>query len=141
MDGAGRPGSACTAPRRARRRARDRARLWHVTLTVGGEPVPVAEIRAALERLAAEHPFLLDGRYADDRAEVRYWEEAEYLEDAAAMALRLWGEHRATAPACRAGRCSGLEVLERETFHQRGRTGELDVRAGRSRAGCGRCDR
>lgn len=103
------------------------ARLWHVTLTVGGETVPVEEIRAALERLAAEHRFLLDGRYADDRAEVRYWEEAEYLEDAAAMALRLWGEHRATAQLPH-WEVLGLEVLERETFHQRGRTGELDIR-------------
>ena len=109
------------------------ARLWHVTLTVGGETVPVDEIRSALERLAAEHPFLLDGRYADDRAEVRYWEEAEYLEDAAAMALRLWGEHRVSARLPR-WEVLGLEVLERETFHQRGRTGDLDVRL----AGVGR---
>jgi hypothetical protein len=103
------------------------ARLWHVTLTVGGETVPVEEIRAALERLSAEHRFLLDGRYADDRVEVRYWEEAEYLEDAAAMALRLWGEHRVSARLPR-WEVLGLEVLERETFHERGRAGELDVR-------------
>jgi hypothetical protein len=101
-------------------------RLWHVTLTVGGDGVQPAEIRAALERLAAEHPFLLDGRYAVDRAEVRYWEEADYLEDAAAMALRLWGEHRASARLPR-WEVLGLEVLERETFHRRGRSGDLDV--------------
>jgi hypothetical protein len=112
---------------------RSAARLWHVTLTVGGETVPVAEIRAALERLAAEHRFLLDGRYADDRAELRYWEEAEYLEDAAAMALRLWGEHRASAQLPR-WEVLGLEVLERETFHKRGRSRDLDVRL----AGVGR---
>lgn len=109
------------------------ARLWHVTLTVGGEPVPVQEIREALERLAAEHQFLLDGRYADDRAEVRYWEEAECLEDAAALALRLWGEYRASAQLPR-WEVLGLEVLERETFHQRGWAGDLDVRL----AGAGR---
>ena len=102
-------------------------RLWHVTLTVGGEPVEPAEIRAALERLATEHPFLLDGRYAGARAEVRYWEEADYLEDAAAMALRLWGEHRASAQLPR-WEVLGLEVLESETFHRRGRAGDLDLR-------------
>ena len=33
-------------------------------------------LKSALERLSDEHPFLLSGRYATDRAEVRYWEEA-----------------------------------------------------------------
>lgn len=103
------------------------ARLWHVTLTVGGEPVPVEDVRAALERLSNEHPFLLDGRYAHDRVELRYWEEADYLDDAAAMAMRLWGEHRATARLPR-WEVLGLEVIEREAFHQRGRAGGLDVR-------------
>jgi hypothetical protein len=107
--------------------------MWHVTLTVGGDPLPVDEVRAALERLSTDHPFLLDGRYARDRAEVRYWEEAEYLEDAAAMALRLWGEHRETARLPR-WEVLGLEVLEREAFHERGRVGGLDVRL----AGAGR---
>ena len=54
-------------------------------------------MRSALERLAHERPFLLSARYAADRAELRYWEEARDLEDAAALALRLWGEHRLTA--------------------------------------------
>ena len=50
--------------------------MWHVTLTVAGHPVAVAEIRSGLERLEHEHPFLLSARYAPDRAELRYWEEA-----------------------------------------------------------------
>ncbi|MDX6201248.1 MAG: hypothetical protein QOJ83_748, partial [Frankiales bacterium] len=29
-------------------------RLWHVTLTVGGSAAPAEEVKAALERLAAE---------------------------------------------------------------------------------------
>ena len=49
------------------------ARMWHVTLTVEGAAVSSHEIRAALERLSEEHPFLLAGRYASNRAEVRYW--------------------------------------------------------------------
>ena len=71
--------------------------MWHVTLTVVGDEVDPAEVRAALERLTHEQPFLLSARYAADRAELRYWEEARDLEDAAALALRLWGEHRLTA--------------------------------------------
>jgi hypothetical protein len=92
--------------------------MWHVTLTVVGDAVPTAQIRGALERLTREQPFLLSARYAPDRAELRYWEEARDLEDAAAMALRLWGEHRTSAdlPPWRVG---GLEVVDRGTFQRR----------------------
>ena len=77
--------------------------MWHVTLTVVGDEVDAAEVRAALERLTHEQPFLLSARYAADRAELRYWEEARDLEDAAALALRLWGEHRRHRRAARRG--------------------------------------
>ena len=102
-------------------------RMWHVTLTVAGDAVDVAEIKAGLERLAHERPFLLTGRYAPDRAEVRYWEEAPLLEDAAALALRLWGEHRESA-ALPWWSVVGLEIVDRATFHLRGVKGELDLR-------------
>ena len=78
------------------------------------------EIRGALERLTHEQPFLLSARYAPDRAELRYWEEARDLEDAAALALRLWGEHRVSA-SLPAWRVAGLEVVDRATFQQRSR--------------------
>ena len=92
--------------------------MWHVTLTVVGEAVPAAQIRDALERLTGEQPFLLSARYAEDRAELRYWEEARDLEDAAALALRLWGEHRRTAELP-AWKVAGLEVVDRATFQRR----------------------
>lgn len=92
--------------------------MWHVTLTVVGEPIDAADVRAALERLTHERPFLLSARYAADRAELRYWEEARDLEDAAALALRLWGEHRASADLP-AWRVAGLEVVDRVTFQRR----------------------
>jgi hypothetical protein len=95
------------------------SRMWHVTLTLSGEPVADDAIKAALERLALERPFLLTGRYARDRAEVRYWEEAERLEDAAALALRLWGEHRVSA-GLPDWETVGLQVLERDVFTLRG---------------------
>ena len=87
-------------------------RLWLVTLTVGGIAQPAAEVCAALERLVAEHPFLVSGRYAADCAEIRYWEEAESCGDACALALRLWGEHRSSAQLP-PWEVVALEVVER----------------------------
>ena len=92
--------------------------MWHVTLTVGGEAVDAGTIRSGLERLTHERPFLLSARYAADRAEVRYWEEARDVDDAAALALRLWGEHRLSAELP-AWRVTGLEVVDRVTFQRR----------------------
>ncbi|MFI6205056.1 hypothetical protein ACIBAI_01470 [Streptomyces sp. NPDC051041] len=96
----------------------DTPRLWHVTLSVSGRRAPLAEVRRALEQLAHDHPFLLTSRYAGDHAEIRYWEEARDLHDAAAVALRLWGEHRRTA-GLPPWEIVGLEVVDRATYHQR----------------------
>jgi hypothetical protein len=92
--------------------------MWHVTLTLAGSEVPEPEIRAGLQRLTEERPFLLSVRYAGDRAEIRYWEEAAELDDAAALALRLWGEHRSTAHLP-AWQVAGLEVVDRATYQRR----------------------
>lgn len=92
--------------------------MWHVTLTVVGAQRDLVTVRSALERLTHERPFLLSVRYAADRAEVRYWEEARDLEDAAALALRLWGEHRRSA-GLPPWRVAGLEVVDRATFQRR----------------------
>jgi hypothetical protein len=94
------------------------ARLWHVVLSLSGKPTPLAELRRGLEQLAHDHPFLLTGRYAEDHAEIRYWEQARDLHDAAALALRLWGEHKASAQLP-AWEIVGLEVVDRATYHKR----------------------
>jgi hypothetical protein len=75
-------------------------------------------VRRALERLAFERPFLLMGRYAADRAEIRYWEEASSLPHAASMALQVWREHRHSAHLP-PWAVAGLEVVDRETYHSR----------------------
>ncbi|MFC8125322.1 hypothetical protein [Streptomyces sp. NPDC057302] len=93
-------------------------RLWHVTLSVSGAEAPLKEVRRGLEQLAHDHPFLLTSRYAPDHAEIRYWEEARDLHDAAAVALRLWGEHRQSAKLP-PWEIVGLEVIDRDTYHQR----------------------
>lgn len=94
------------------------SKLWHITLSLSGPAAPLKEVRRGLEQLAHDHPFLLTSRYANDHAEVRYWEEARDLHDAAAVALRLWGEHRATAKLP-PWEIVGLEVIDRETYHLR----------------------
>ncbi|GAA2257756.1 hypothetical protein GCM10010430_46990 [Kitasatospora cystarginea] len=96
----------------------DQARLWHVVLSVAGQVTPLAELRAALERLAHDHSFFLTARYAADHAEIRYWEQARDLHDAAAIALRLWGEHKASANLP-PWEIVGLEVVDRPTYHKR----------------------
>jgi hypothetical protein len=97
---------------------REASRLWHITLSVSGPEAPLKDVRRGLEQLAHDHPFLLTSRYANDHAEIRYWEEARNLHDAAAVALRLWGEHRSTAKLP-PWEIVGLEVIDRDTYHQR----------------------
>ena len=94
--------------------------MWHITLTVAGAHVPESVIKCALERLSHEHPFLLSGRYSADRAEVRYWEEATDVATALRMAVALWEEHTESADLP-PWRVVGVEVVDRETFHRRGR--------------------
>lgn len=92
--------------------------LWHVAVTFAGPPVDPEALRAGLIRLSEERPFVFSIRYAANCAEIRYWDEAEDLDDAAAIALRLWGEHRASAglPSWRA---AGLEILDRTVRRER----------------------
>ncbi|MGR8010580.1 hypothetical protein [Streptomyces hypolithicus] len=98
--------------------SREASRLWHITLSVSGAEAPLADVRRGLEQLAHDHPFLLTSRYANDHAEIRYWEEARDLHDAAAVALRLWGEHRASSKLP-PWEIVGLEVIDRDTYHLR----------------------
>jgi len=93
-------------------------RLWHVVLSVAGRATPLAELKRGLEQLAHDHTPFMTARYAADHGEIRYWEQAEDLQDAAAMALRLWGEHKATAKLP-PWEVVGLEVVDRRTYHQR----------------------
>lgn len=94
-------------------------RLWHVTVTVAGDPVEPLIVRNALRRLSDQHPFLHSLKYGAGRAEIQYWEEAESLLDASSLALRVWSEFREPAGLPR-WEVVGLEVLERDVFQSRG---------------------
>lgn len=91
---------------------------WHVTVTLAGEPRCERELGDALQRLLDERPLLHSCRYGPGTVELRYWEQAEQVDDAAAMGLRLWGEHRRSA-GLPSWRVVGLEVIDRDTFHRR----------------------
>lgn len=93
--------------------------MWHITLTLAGDPVSSDSIKTALERLSEQHPFLLAGRFAHDRAEVRYWDQADDAETAVSLALHLWNEHIDSA-GLPPWEVVGVEVIDRETFHRRG---------------------
>jgi len=92
--------------------------LWHVTVTVGGKPQDTSLTNEALVRLQAERPFIHSLRCSEDRAEVRYWEEADDMVDAASLALRMWTEHRISADLP-AWKVLGLEVVDKETYQRR----------------------
>lgn len=93
--------------------------LWHVTLTVAGDACDETQLHDALNLLVLERPFMLSVRYDLERAELRYWDEAEDVDDAAALALRLWGDHRVSC-ALPCWRVVGIEVLDRDTVRARG---------------------
>ncbi len=95
------------------------ARLWHVTVTAAGSAHDSDVVRQAMARLAEERPFLHALRYGPERVEIRYWEEAVDMLDAASLALRVWNEHRDSA-GLPSWEVVGLEVLERDAFNRRG---------------------
>lgn len=88
-------------------------RLWHVRLTVAGEPVEPLLARAALQRLSELRPFMSSMRFGSDRAELTYWDEGDLLVDVASLALRLWNEYR-DAAVLPAWEVVGLEVVEQQ---------------------------
>ncbi len=96
----------------------EEARLWHVTVTVAGTPVEPLIVRAALQRLSEQRPFLSGLRFSGDRAEISYWDEADTLVDVASLALRLWNEYRESA-SLPFWEVVGLEVVEREVRERR----------------------
>ncbi|MBW9206519.1 hypothetical protein KV102_13045 [Mumia sp. zg.B53] len=95
-------------------------KMWHVTLTVAGTPFADEAVRSAMLRLRDEHAFLHSLRYDVDRAEICYWEQAPDMLDVAAMAMRVWSEHRDSA-GLPPWAVVGLEILERDTRDRRSR--------------------
>ena len=74
-----------------------RGRHWHVSVTVGGPEVEPLLMRAALMRLAEEHPFLTVMRFHSTSAQLEYWDESPSMSGITDLALNLWREHRESA--------------------------------------------
>lgn len=87
-------------------------RLWHVTLTMAGEPVEPLLVRSAINRLREERPFIESARSTGTGAELRFWEEGESMLDVASLALRMWTEHRSSA-GLPPWEIVGLEIIEK----------------------------
>lgn len=107
-----------TKKRRRPAHRRDEPALWFVTITVSGQRMRPEEVRAGLERLSEEEPFLVSAAYASSRAEVRYWDESVDVEGAVAAALKMWSVHEESA-RLPAWRVVGLEVVDRDTARRR----------------------
>jgi hypothetical protein len=96
----------------------DEPALWFVTVTVSGPRVPVEAVRAGLERLSLEQPFLVSAGYAGSRAEIRYWDESVDVEGVVSQALGLWRDHESSA-GLPPWKVVGLEVVDRDTARRR----------------------
>jgi hypothetical protein len=92
--------------------------LWFVTVTVAGPATDPAEVRAALERLSAKQAFVASARFSADRAEVRYWDEADAIAVVMGQGLRMWTDNEATI-ALPGWSVVGLEVVDRDTTRLR----------------------
>lgn len=108
-----------TSPLRVLPPAHDPEHMWHVTLTVAGKAHKAETVLSSLQRLSERHPFLMDARYATDRAEIRYWEEAENLATAIDLASRVW-QMNAEAAGLPGWHVVGVEVVDRATMRHRG---------------------
>ncbi len=106
-------------------------RLWHVTVTVAGEPVEPMLVRSALTRLAEERPFMDSTGCTAESAEVTYWDEGDSLLDVASIALRLWAEHRDSA-GLPLWEVVGLEVVEKSVHDARTYGGPASIRTSSS---------
>lgn len=94
-------------------------RLWHVTLTVAGDPVEPLLVRSALARLTEQRPFIDSVSYTGESAELQFWDEGDSMLDVASLALRLWSEHRESA-GLPSWEVIGLEVVEKSLRDGRG---------------------
>lgn len=103
-------------------------RLWHVTVTVSGDPVEPLLVRSALTRLAEERPFMDSTACTSASAAVSYWDEGDSLLDVASIALRLWAEHRDSA-GLPSWEVVGLEVVEKTVRDGRTTGGPTPLRA------------
>lgn len=104
-------------------------RHWHVRVTVAGEPLEPLLVRAALQRLSEERPFLKSASFTRSTAHVEFWDQGDSLLDVASLALRLWTEHRESAGLPQ-WEVVGLEVLEKSAHESAANARPLELGGG-----------
>ncbi len=92
--------------------------MWHVTLTLHGQPQPPELLQKGLQELAFHHGFDLSARYSPDTVELRYWDEGQDCRSVVDHALALWDEHRQDRDLP-SWPVVGVEVLDRPAFRRR----------------------
>ena len=94
-------------------------RLWHVTVTVSGDPIEPLLVRSALTRLSEQRPFIHSVSFTGASAELQFWDEGDAMLDVASLALRMWSEHRESA-GLPLWEVVGLEIVEKTVSESRG---------------------
>lgn len=97
--------------------------MWHVTLTLHGNPQPPDSLHHSLQELAFHHGFDLSARYSPDTVELRYWDEGQDCRAVVEHALGLWDSHRQDQELP-SWPVVGVEVLDRPSFRRRFPAGE-----------------
>jgi hypothetical protein len=88
--------------------------MWFVKVTLGGDPLDPEQLKPILERLALERSFVVSVRYDRDRAEIRYWDEADQPDAVAQQAISLWGDEE-VAQQLPGWQLTDLQVCDRPT--------------------------
>lgn len=92
--------------------------MWHVTVTLHGNPQAPDHLQAALQELTFHHGVGLSARYTPDTVELRYWDEGQDCRVVVSNALDLWDVHRQDQDLP-AWPVVGVEVLDRPSFRRR----------------------
>lgn len=92
--------------------------MWHVTVTLHGQPQRPQPLRDALTRLSFAHGLGLSARFTPDTVELRYWDEGHDCRVVASQGLSLWDEHREDSQLP-SWVVVGIEVLDRQSFQRR----------------------
>lgn len=92
--------------------------LWHVTVTVHGQPQTTDRLQLGLQSVAFGHGIDLSARYSPDTVELRYWDEGSDCRVVVGHALSLWDEYRDEVDLP-AWPVVGVEVLDRPSFRRR----------------------
>jgi hypothetical protein len=99
--------------------------LWHVTVTLHGQPLASGRLAQALGKMALAHGLGLSARFLPDTVELRYWDEGHDCRLVAEHGLNLWDVHREAA-GLPSWPVVGLEVLDRTSFRRRWPPGSIE---------------